>query len=88
MFAQLRHNKSLTLLLSLLLLILIFPFFETSRVGNLLFILLYSTVLISGIYAISYDARYLAVGILFAAPVRSVSGAKSFWTIRFWSAPS
>ncbi len=69
MFAQLRHNKSLTLLLSLLLLILIFPFFETSRVGNLLFILLYSTVLISGIYAISYDARYLAVGILLAAPV-------------------
>ncbi len=40
-----------------------------SRVGTVIFAILYSTILLSGIYAISYDARYIAIGILLGAPI-------------------
>lgn len=69
MFKQFKQNKSLTLLVSLLLLILISPFLESSRVGSFFYILLHTAVLLTGVYAISYDARYIAVGTLLASPI-------------------
>ncbi len=69
MFTQFKQNKSLTLLAALLLLILISPFLESSRVGNVLLILLHTAVLLTGVYAISYDARYIAIGTLLASPI-------------------
>lgn len=68
-FAPFKQNKSLTLLVSLLLLILIFPFFETSRVGTFIFVILHTVVLLTGVYAISYDVRYIAIGTLLASPI-------------------
>lgn len=52
-----------------MLLLLFFPFFETSRVASIVFILLYTTALLSGVYAISYDVRYIAVGMLLVSPI-------------------
>lgn len=64
-----RENKTLTLLISLLVLIFFFPFFESSRVASVIFVILYTAVLLSGVYAISYDARYIAVGFLLVSPI-------------------
>ncbi|HTL48321.1 MAG TPA: potassium channel family protein [Verrucomicrobiae bacterium] len=69
LLAQFKQNKSLTFLVSLLLLILVYPFFEASRVTSVVFIILYTTVLLSGVYAISYDARYVALGMLLITPI-------------------
>ncbi len=67
--SQFRQHKSLTLLVSLLLLIFIFPFVENSTVGTMIYVLLYTSTLLTGVYAISYDARYMAIGTLLAAPI-------------------
>lgn len=69
MLTQFKQHKTLTFLFLLLLLILIFPFMEMSRIGSVFFMLLYTTVLLSGIYAISYDVRYVAIGIMLASPI-------------------
>jgi voltage-gated potassium channel len=69
MLAPFKENKSLTLLVSLGLLMLVYPFFEMSRLGSVLYTMLFVTALLASVYAISYDVRYIAVGLLLVTPI-------------------
>ena len=72
------RNKSLILLISLTLLIILYPYFEATTVGSILVALLLTAVLLSGIYAVSYDFRYVAAGILLAIPTFVLSWSDFF----------
>jgi voltage-gated potassium channel len=67
-YLKLRDGNSLALLISMLLLIIVFPYFEATEVGSTILVVLFTAVLLSGIYAVSYDVRYVAIGLLLAIP--------------------
>lgn len=69
MLTPFKKNKSLTFLISLMLLMLVYPFFELSRVGSVIYTFLFTAALLSGVYAISFEARTIAVGILLVTPI-------------------
>lgn len=52
-----------------MLLMLVYPFFEMSRVGSVIYTFFFTASLLAGVYAISYDVRYIAVGMLLVAPI-------------------
>jgi hypothetical protein len=62
------NYRALFLLASLLLFILILPFFETSMLGTVLVMAFFTLVLLSGIYAVSYDMKAVKMGLLLAIP--------------------
>jgi hypothetical protein len=63
----LKMNKALGLLVALLMFLITLPFFETNMTG-ILYLFFFTGVLLSGIYAMSYNMRHVAGGILLAAP--------------------
>ena len=71
-------GNSLALLVSLLLLITVFPYFEKTEVGSTILVVIFTAVLLSGIYAVSYDVRYVAVGLLLAIPTFILGWSNAF----------
>ncbi len=71
-------GNSLALLVSLLLLITVFPYFEKTEIGATILVVLFTAVLLSGIYAVSYDVRYVAVGLLLAIPTFILGWSNAF----------
>jgi voltage-gated potassium channel len=76
--SKLRDGNSFALLTSLILIITIFPYFEKTEVGSTILVVLFTAVLLSGIYAVSYDIRYVAVGILLAIPTFITGWSNAF----------
>ena len=73
-----RDGKSPALLISMLLLITVFPYFEKTEIGSTILVVLFTAVLLSGIYAVSYDIRYVAVGLLLAIPTFITGWSNAF----------
>lgn len=73
-----RDGNSLALLVSLILLITVFPYFEKTEIGATILVVLFTAVLLSGIYAVSYDVRYVAVGLLLAIPTFILGWSNAF----------
>ena len=71
-------GNSLALLVSMLLLITVFPYFEKTEIGSTILVVLFTAVLLSGIYAVSYDIRYVAVGLLLAIPTFILGWSNAF----------
>lgn len=68
MLELLKKNKNLLLLLLLAGYILLLPFLEQSQPGQVVLLLILTSILIAGIFSISYDFRYTALSVLFAIP--------------------
>lgn len=62
-----RKNKALSLLVALVLFIIALPFFETRELG-IIFLMFFTTVLLAGVYAVSYNLRHVAGGVFLAVP--------------------
>ncbi len=73
----LKKNKSLSLLIALVLFLVALPFFETNATG-IIYLAFFSFVLVSGIYAVSYNMRHVAGGVLLAAPTLITSWSNVF----------
>lgn len=72
------HNRSLVLLLSLVLLILVFPLSEGTAIDSLIFVTIFTAVLLSAVYEVGFETRYAAIGIVLAVPAFIAS-----WTYAF-----
>ncbi len=64
---SLKKNRALSLLIALLMFLITLPFFESNMMG-IVYLLFFTFVLLSGIYAVSYNMRHVAGGVLLAAP--------------------
>jgi hypothetical protein len=62
-------NRDLFTLTWLLIIIIVFPIFENSAVGNILLVCLFSILLLSALYSVSDHPRQVAIGILLAIPI-------------------
>jgi hypothetical protein len=62
-------NRDLFTLCWLIIIIIVFPIFETSAVGNILLVFLFSMLLLSALYSVSDHPRQVAIGILLAIPL-------------------
>ena len=61
-------HKFLWLLISLVLMFLIYPFFEGGGMESLILAILFTIILLAGVYAASQKKIHLAVGLLLAIP--------------------
>lgn len=62
-------NRDLFTLCWLIIIIIVFPMFEKSAVGNILLVFLFSMLLLSALYSVSDHPRQVAIGILLAIPL-------------------
>jgi hypothetical protein len=62
-------NRDLFTLAWLIIIIIVFPIFENSAVGNILLVCLFSMLLLSALYSVSDHPRQVAIGILLAIPI-------------------
>src|SRR5512136_1758547 len=62
-------NRDLFTLCWLIIIIIVFPIFENSAVGNILLVILFSMLLLSALYSVSDHPRQVAIGILLAIPL-------------------
>jgi len=62
-------NRDFFTLSWLLIIIIVFPIFETSALGNILLVVLFSMLLLSALYSVSDHPRQVAIGILLALPL-------------------
>lgn len=62
-------NRDLFTLCWLIIIIIVFPMFENSAVGNILLVILFSMLLLSALYSVSDHPRQVAIGILLAIPL-------------------
>jgi hypothetical protein len=72
------RNRDLFTLASLIAIILIFPYFEQSEIGDILFVCLFSALLLAALYEVSDSPLQAAVGVLLAIPMLLAS-----WTDMF-----
>lgn len=63
----LKRNRSLSLLVALILFLITLPFFETNMAG-VIYLLFFTFVLLAGIYAVSSSISHVAGGVLLATP--------------------
>ena len=78
--AFMKRWRTLILLLSLLLIIIISPLLEGSPTGGIILVGIFSLILLLGVYAISYNLRLIAVSLLMMIPTFIV-----VWTETFYS---
>ncbi len=76
------RNRDLFTLFWLIVIIIVFPIFEQSVLGNVLLVALFSMLLLSMLYSVSDHPRQVAVGILLAIPL-----LLSAWTNLFVPSP-
>lgn len=62
-------NRDLFTLTWLIVIIIVFPIFENSAVGNILLVFLFSVLLLSALYSVSDHPRQVAIGVLLAIPL-------------------
>jgi hypothetical protein len=62
-------NRDLFTLCWLIIIIIVFPLFERSAVGNILLVFLFSILLLSVLYDVSDHPRQVAIGLLLAIPL-------------------
>src|SRR5512136_1390332 len=62
-------NRDLFTLCWLIVIIIVFPIFETSAIGNILLVFLFSMLLLSMLYNVSDHPRQVAIGVLLAIPL-------------------
>jgi len=62
-------NRDFLTLSLLVIIIIVFPIYENSAVGNILLVLLFSLLLLSALYSVSDHPRQVAIGILLAIPL-------------------
>jgi hypothetical protein len=62
-------NRDIFTLCWLIVIIIVFPIFEKSAVGNILLVILFSMLLLSALYSVSDHPRQVAIGILLAIPL-------------------
>jgi hypothetical protein len=77
-----RKRRSFFLFISLVLLIILLPFLEDSILGSIVLLILFAVILLFGIYAVSYDIRYVATSLMLTVPTFIV-----IWTETFQSTP-
>lgn len=70
-------HKCLLLLVALVLFIVALPFFETHATA-LLYLIFFAFVLLAGIYAVSYNMRHVAGGVLLATPTLVTAWSNMF----------
>ncbi len=63
-----RSRRQGGLTAALILLLLVHPLLEGSRTGSLVFVMVSNLIVLAGLYAVSWNNRRLAVGLLFAIP--------------------
>ena len=71
-------NRSLVLLLSLVVLIVVFPLSEGTAIRSLVFVAVFTVVLLLAIYEVSFQTRYAAIGIVLAVPAFVASWSYAF----------
>jgi hypothetical protein len=62
-------NRDLFTLCWLIIIIIVFPIYENSAIGNILLVFLFSMLLLSALYSVSDHPRQVAIGILLAIPL-------------------
>ena len=72
------RNRDFFTLSWLLIIIIFFPIFEKSPVGNILLVVLFSMLLLSALYSVSDHPRQVAIGILLAIPLLLLAWANVF----------
>jgi hypothetical protein len=72
------RNRDLFTLASLVAIILIFPFFEESAVGEILLVCLFTALLLFSLYEVSDSSRQVAIGVLLAIPALLAAWANVF----------
>jgi hypothetical protein len=75
-------NKDLFTLISLIAIIIVFPYFETTSIGDILLVCLFSALLISALYEVSDHPRQIAIGILLAIPTLLAAWTNVFRNVR------
>jgi len=73
----LKNNKCLSLLIALIVFIVTLPFFETNSTA-VIYLMFFAFVLLSGIYAVSYNMRHVAGGVLLAIPTLVTAWSNMF----------
>lgn len=63
----LKKNKTLSLLIALVVFIVVLPLFENNSMG-IFYLVFFTALLLTGIYAVSYNIRHVAGGVLLAVP--------------------
>ncbi|MGE0267026.1 MAG: lipid asymmetry maintenance protein MlaB [Candidatus Omnitrophota bacterium] len=77
MAETLKNNKCLSLLTALIVFIVALPFFEANSTA-VIYLLFFSFVLLSGIYAVSYNIRHVAGGVLLVIPTLVTAWSNMF----------
>lgn len=72
------NNRSLVLLLSLVLLIAVYPLSEKTEIGGFILVTLFTIVLLAAIYEVSYETRYTVIGIILAVPSFVATWSEAF----------
>lgn len=72
------RNRDIFTLASLIAIILVFPYFEQSTVGDILFVCLFSALLLAALYEVSDSPRQVAIGVLLAIPTLLASWTDVF----------
>jgi voltage-gated potassium channel len=75
-----KRYRTLTLLISLLIIIIIAPLLEENSTGSIILVGIFSLILLLGVYAISYNLRLIAVSLFMMIPTYIV-----VWTETFYS---
>lgn len=66
-------KKLRILVITLLFLIIVYPFFNGNLTGSIIFDIMFSLVLVLGLYSVSYDRKHFMVGVLIAVPTLLVN---------------
>jgi hypothetical protein len=72
------NNRSLVLLLSLILLIAVYPLSEKTEIGGFILVTLFTIVLLAAIYDVSFQTRYAVAGIILAVPSFIATWSEAF----------
>ncbi len=73
----LKKNRALSLLISLVMFLILLPFFETSETA-IIYLFFFAVVLLTGIYAVSTNMRHVAGGVLLATPTLITAWSNMF----------
>jgi ABC-type transporter Mla MlaB component len=77
MAKTLKKNKALSLLMALIFFLIALPFFESNSTA-IIYLAFFAFVLLAGIYAVSYNMRHVAGGVLIATPTLITAWSNMF----------
>ena len=72
------NHRPLVLFLSLILLIAVYPLSESTDIGGLILVTIFTIVLLAAIYEVNHESRYTVVGIILAVPTFVATWSEAF----------